>query len=144
MSFAGEDREFVEAVVREVAEAGYQVFSDQDEQVALWGEDLTEYLPKIYEERARYAVMFVSRHYAAKPWTRFERAGAGDRSAGTVFASGALGRDPARRGPGQHQLPGRKPRRDERRRERDLHETGSAAAAGSPATFRATSTKPRC
>ncbi|MET9260228.1 toll/interleukin-1 receptor domain-containing protein [Amycolatopsis sp. NPDC004079] len=73
MSFAGEDREFVEAVVREVNDAGYKVFYDQDEQVALWGEDLTEYLPKIYEERARYAVMFVSRHYAAKPWTRFER-----------------------------------------------------------------------
>ncbi|WP_240691507.1 TIR domain-containing protein [Amycolatopsis nivea] len=73
VSFAGEDRVFVEAVVREVVDAGYKVFYDQDEQVSLWGEDLTEYLPKIYEERARYAVMFVSRHYAAKPWTRFER-----------------------------------------------------------------------
>ncbi|WP_051728694.1 MULTISPECIES: TIR domain-containing protein [unclassified Amycolatopsis] len=73
VSFAGEDRVFVEAVVREVVDAGYKVFYDQDEQVALWGEEMVEYLPKVYEERARYAVVFVSRHYAAKPWTRFER-----------------------------------------------------------------------
>ncbi|GAB3535887.1 hypothetical protein GCM10027403_14770 [Arthrobacter tecti] len=73
VTFAGEDRNFVEAVVRDVVSAGYKVFYDQDEQVALWGEELTEYFPKIYEERSRYAVMFVSRHYAAKPWTRLER-----------------------------------------------------------------------
>ena len=73
VTFAGEDREFVEAVVRDVASAGYRVFYDQDEQVTLWGEELTEFFPKIYEERSRYAVMFVSRHYAAKAWTRLER-----------------------------------------------------------------------
>ncbi|MCA1186712.1 MULTISPECIES: TIR domain-containing protein [unclassified Saccharopolyspora] len=73
VTFAGEDRQFVQQVVREVTGAGYKVFYDQDEQVMLWGEDLTEYLPKVYEERARYAVMFVSCHYAAKAWTRFER-----------------------------------------------------------------------
>lgn len=73
VTFAGEDREFVEAVVRDVASAGYKVFYDQDEQVTLWGEELTEFFPRIYEERSRYAVMFVSRHYAAKPWTRLER-----------------------------------------------------------------------
>lgn len=73
VTFAGEDRDFVEAVVRDVASAGYKVFYDQDEQVTLWGEELTEFFPKIYEERSRYAVMFVSRHYAEKPWTRLER-----------------------------------------------------------------------
>ncbi|MDG4829819.1 TIR domain-containing protein [Solwaraspora sp. WMMD1047] len=73
VTFAGEDRQFVQAVVRQVTDAGYKVFYDQDEQVALWGEELTEYFPKVYEQRSRYAVMFVSRHYAAKPWTRLER-----------------------------------------------------------------------
>lgn len=73
VSFAGEDRDFVEAVVRTVTAAGYTVFYDQDEQVSLWGEELTEFFPKIYEERSRYAVVFVSRFYAAKPWTRLER-----------------------------------------------------------------------
>lgn len=73
VTFAGEDRQFVEAVVRPIVADGFTVFYDQDEQVSLWGEDLTEFFPKVYEERARYAVMFVSRHYAAKPWTRLER-----------------------------------------------------------------------
>ncbi|WP_216216845.1 TIR domain-containing protein [Amycolatopsis aidingensis] len=73
VTFAGEDRQFVQSVVQEVTQAGYKIFYDQDEQVALWGEELTEYFPAIYEQRSRYAVMFVSRHYAAKPWTRLER-----------------------------------------------------------------------
>lgn len=73
VSFAGEDRDFVYEVVRLVTDAGYKVFYDQDEQITLWGEELTEYFPRIYEEKSRYAVMFVSRHYAAKPWTRLER-----------------------------------------------------------------------
>ena len=73
VTFAGEDRAYVEDVVRQVQAAGFKVFYDQDEQVALWGEDMTEFFPKVYEERARFAVMFVSRHYAAKAWTRFER-----------------------------------------------------------------------
>lgn len=73
VTFAGEDRQFVDDVVRKVKASKYTVFYDQDEQITLWGEELTEYFPKIYEERARFAVMFVSRHYAAKPWTTFER-----------------------------------------------------------------------
>ncbi|PRY56691.1 TIR domain-containing protein [Glycomyces artemisiae] len=73
VSFAGEDRQFVQEVVAQVKDAGYKVFYDQDEEVSLWGEELTEYFPKIYEERSRFAVVFVSRHYAAKPWTRLER-----------------------------------------------------------------------
>lgn len=73
VTFAGEDRKYVQDVVKRVADAGYRVFYDQDEQATPWGEELTEYFPKIYEERSRYAVMFVSRYYAAKPWTRLER-----------------------------------------------------------------------
>jgi TIR domain len=73
VTFAGEDRQFVQDVVKQVIQAGYKVFYDQDEQVTLWGEELTEYFPNVYEERSRYAVMFVSRYYAAKPWTRLER-----------------------------------------------------------------------
>ncbi|WP_406690033.1 TIR domain-containing protein [Saccharopolyspora sp. ID03-671] len=73
VTFAGEDRGFVESVVDAIKDAGYRVFYDQDEEATLWGEDLTEYLADVYEERARYAVMFISRHYAAKLWTRHER-----------------------------------------------------------------------
>lgn len=73
VSFAGEDRDLVHAVVTEVQGAGFTVFHDEDNPVDLWGEELTEYFANVYERRARYAVMFVSRHYAIKPWTRLER-----------------------------------------------------------------------
>ena len=73
VTFAGEDRAFVDEVVELVKEAGFTVFYDEDAKVEMWGEDLTEFFPDVYERRARYAVMFVSNHYAAKPWTRLER-----------------------------------------------------------------------
>ncbi|ALS57686.1 toll/interleukin-1 receptor domain-containing protein [Rathayibacter toxicus] len=73
VTFAGEDREFVEAVVELVKSAGFKVFYDEDHKYESWGEDLTEYFPDVYERRARYAVMFISKDYAAKPWTRLER-----------------------------------------------------------------------
>jgi hypothetical protein len=40
---------------------------------ALWGEDLVEYLDEIYRMKARYAIIFVSRFYSEKMWTRHER-----------------------------------------------------------------------
>lgn len=73
VTFAGEDRGFVEEVVRLVKAQGFAVFYDEDSKVATWGEDLTEYFSDVYEKRARYAVMFISAAYAAKPWTRLER-----------------------------------------------------------------------
>lgn len=73
VSFAGEDRTLVSSVVNHVKDAGYSVFYDEDEQAAIWGEELTEYFPDIHERKARYTVMFISADYAAKPWTRLER-----------------------------------------------------------------------
>lgn len=73
VTFAGEDREFVNQVVGLVKAQGLTVFYDEDAKVEMWGEDLTEYFPDVYERRARFAVMFVSAHYAAKEWTRLER-----------------------------------------------------------------------
>lgn len=73
VTFAGEDREYVELVVTGVKAAGYSVFYDEDNSAELWGEELTEFFPLIYEQRARFAVMFISNAYAVKPWTRLER-----------------------------------------------------------------------
>ncbi len=73
VTFAGEDRAFVEAVVAEVKASGFTVFYDEDAKSEMWGVDLPEFFADIYERRARYAMMFVSAHYAAKPWTRLER-----------------------------------------------------------------------
>jgi hypothetical protein len=73
VTFAGEDRAYVEHVVQAIKKSGLSVFYDEDAKVEMWGEDLTEYFADVYERRARYAVMFVSVHYAAKVWTRLER-----------------------------------------------------------------------
>src|SRR5690348_10215742 len=76
LSFAGEDREYVDQVATYLRRAGVEVFYDKYEQVDLWGKDLYEHLSDVYQNRARYTVMFVSRPYAEKLWPRHERRGA--------------------------------------------------------------------
>src|SRR5215831_9709039 len=73
VSFAGEDREFVEEVVAQLKKAGLRVFYDSDHAAEMWGEDLIEYLDDIYRMKARYAMVFISHSYAGKMWTRHER-----------------------------------------------------------------------
>lgn len=72
LSFAGEDRAYVQAVANAL-KGEFTVFYDADEEVTLWGKDLGEFLSHVYMERARLVVMFVSGHYARKDWTRLER-----------------------------------------------------------------------
>ena len=73
VSFAGENREVVDEIVSRLKDAGITVFYDTDYQIAMWGEDLIEYLDQVYRLKARYVIMFVSRFYAEKMWTRHER-----------------------------------------------------------------------
>lgn len=73
LSFAGEERPYVESVARYLKEHGVTVFYDADEEVHLWGKDLVEELGKVYAGTARYCVMFISQHYVEKNWPRLER-----------------------------------------------------------------------
>jgi hypothetical protein len=73
LSFAGEDRTYVEEVAKELVRAGVKVFYDEFEQDKLWGTNLYDHLSDVYQKRARYTVMFISRWYAEKRWTNFER-----------------------------------------------------------------------
>jgi hypothetical protein len=73
LSFAGEDRQYVQQVAKTVVESGARVFFDEFETVSLWGKDLIEHLQNIYQNRARYCVIFVSKHYVNKPWPTHER-----------------------------------------------------------------------
>lgn len=73
LSFAGEDRRYVEEVAEFLNERGVIVFYDKYEQVTLWGKNLQEHFESIYRQQARYCVMFISKHYADKVWTRHER-----------------------------------------------------------------------
>lgn len=73
LSFAGEDREYADQVAGFLRRAGVEVFYDKYEQVALWGKDLYEHLSDVYQNKAHYTVMFISKHYATKLWARHER-----------------------------------------------------------------------
>ncbi len=73
VSFAGEDRAYVEDIVTPLKAAGVRVFYDSDYLAETWGEDLIEYFDSVYRKRSRYAMIFVSAHYARKMWPRHER-----------------------------------------------------------------------
>lgn len=73
LSFAGEDRDYVEKVANFLRSHNIKLFYDKYEEVTLWGKDLTEHLDKVYRGNARYCIMFISKHYANKVWTNHER-----------------------------------------------------------------------
>lgn len=73
LSFAGEDREYVEQVATTLTDLEVTVFYDRFETVDLWGKDLADHLGKVYSERSQFVVIFASQHYAAKAWPNHER-----------------------------------------------------------------------
>lgn len=72
LSFAGEDRDVVEALAALLADDGVAVFYDRYEQAVLWGKDLYQHLQAVYRDQAEYCLVFVSDHYARKLWTKHE------------------------------------------------------------------------
>jgi TIR domain len=73
LSFAGEDREYVDRVAAQLASDGVDVFYDKYEEANLWGKDLYSHLKDVYEKSAIFTVMFISEHYKDKLWTNHER-----------------------------------------------------------------------
>ena len=73
LSFAGEQRDHVVEVARDLASRSIAVFYDGFEKAQLWGKDGVETFHEVYSARATYVVMFISEDYAAKAWTRHER-----------------------------------------------------------------------
>lgn len=73
LSFASEDREYVESVASEARSRNVHVFYDKYEQVELWGKNLYDHLADVYQNRARFCVIFISEHYRGKLWTNHER-----------------------------------------------------------------------
>lgn len=73
LSFAGEDRQVVEPIADRLKQQNVSVFYDRDQEAQIWGENLQEFLADVYLKQARFCVMFISRAYAEKMWTRHER-----------------------------------------------------------------------
>ena len=84
LTFAGEDRPFVEKLKECLEELDYSVFYDYDQQHYILGQDVEEYLSPIYSEKCRYVVVVLGEKYGIKQWPRLEyqnyhdRIGAGE------------------------------------------------------------------
>lgn len=83
LSFAGEQRSYVEAVAGALRDSGIKVFYDDYEKTALWGRDLYTHLDYVYRQAARFCVTFVSADYwLFRKWSAGE--GVTDREVGVV------------------------------------------------------------
>lgn len=80
LSFAGEDRDYVEKVAKQLEKMAIRVFYDKYEAAELWGKNLYDHLEDVYKNKARFTVIFISKHYAKKAWTNHERKSAQARS----------------------------------------------------------------
>lgn len=80
LSFSGEDRVFVEIIANQLKHKGIKVFYDKFETSNLWGKDLYQYLSRIYKDKAKYCVIFISNSYKNKTWTRHELRNAQNRA----------------------------------------------------------------
>jgi hypothetical protein len=72
LSFAGEQRKQVEEIAQCLEAAGVQVFYDNFSKAQLWGNDLYQHLSAVYQNKARFCIIFISKEYAEKAWTNHE------------------------------------------------------------------------
>ncbi|WP_262047317.1 toll/interleukin-1 receptor domain-containing protein [Bradyrhizobium sp. Bra78] len=84
LSFADEDRDFVEKVAAQLRSDGVEVFYDAYEEADLWGKNLYDRLKDVYQNQALFTVMFISEHYRDKLWTNHERKAAQQRALADV------------------------------------------------------------
>lgn len=73
LSFANEDRKYVEKVAQYLSKMEIKFFYDKFEEVNLWGKNLYDFFHKTFSSRAKYTVMFISKYYARKLWSTHER-----------------------------------------------------------------------
>ena len=72
LSFAGEDRDYVQKVADILKQNGISVFYDKYEQIDLWGKDLGIHFDYVYRRQSKYFIPFISKHYKEKVWTNYE------------------------------------------------------------------------
>lgn len=73
-SFAGEQRDYVGKVASYVEnQSNLSVFYDDNYEEDMWGTNLVDYFKDVFEKKANYCVMFISKDYSEKTWPNFER-----------------------------------------------------------------------
>ena len=73
LSFASEQRRYVNEVARHLQARSIAVFYDGFEIIQLWGRNGTEAFHEAFAGQAAYVVMCVSKAYVEKAWPRHER-----------------------------------------------------------------------
>lgn len=73
LSFAGEDRIYVEKLSNFLKEFGVNIFYDKYYEADLWGKDLYVHLDEVYQKSAKFCIIFISQFYKKKLWTNHER-----------------------------------------------------------------------
>ena len=80
-SFASEQVSYVEQAYEKLKINNIKVFDrSTDIDTELWGSNLLEHFYNVYKKQSQYCVMFISKEYANKAWTRFERRSALERA----------------------------------------------------------------
>ena len=72
LSFASEQREYVERVAEELNYRGIRVYYDAYDRANLWGRDLGEYFKEVFQDKCRHCIVFASKEYAKKMWPTVE------------------------------------------------------------------------
>jgi hypothetical protein len=72
LSYASEQRDYVRQVSIALHAKGVEAFFDQDFQAQLWGKHLGEVFPRIFGNYGKHCIVFVSKDYVSKVWTRHE------------------------------------------------------------------------
>lgn len=72
VSYASEQRYYVEKFVKYLKRKKISVYYDRDEQKEMVGTLLHEKLPHIYTEDTKYRIIFLSKEYIKKPITKME------------------------------------------------------------------------
>ena len=73
LSFAGEQRDYVEEVARHLQSRSIAVFYDGFQPVSLWGRSGAEAFHEAFAEQSACVVIFVSEAYVSKAWPSHER-----------------------------------------------------------------------
>ena len=72
ISFAGTEREYARELAAILKTKGVSVFLDEFDPDKLWGKDMVEYFDSVFRNDSRYCVVFVSKDYKERTWTRHE------------------------------------------------------------------------
>lgn len=72
ISYAGSDREIAQSLAIFLKNNDVNVFYDQFETPNIWGKNLYMFLADVYENKAEYCIVLMSKNYNKRIWTRHE------------------------------------------------------------------------